>query len=223
MEIIVEVIPVSYQDHKNYVYLVFDKETGDGIIIDAAFDSDKIKEAISRSNVSIRAVLVTHHHPDHTDLAGSMSLHYKAQVIISKKSFEKAAIAGYFSLRLIDCEAPVMAGSLQIHPVLTPGHTAGCTCYIIGDCLFSGDAVFIEGCGACLDDDSDPEILFNSIRRLKNLISPDTRIYPGHAYRHDPGKSFSFLLRKNIYFHVNLNDFVSLRMKPVGNHLLNFL
>ena len=95
MEIIVEVIPVSYQDHKNYVYLVFDKETGDGIIIDAAFDSDKIKEAISRSNVSIRAVLVTHHHPDHTDLAGSLSLHYKAQVIISKKSFEKAALAGY--------------------------------------------------------------------------------------------------------------------------------
>ena len=66
MDIIVETIPVSYQDHKNYAYLVFDRKTGDGIIIDAAFDSDKIKGAISRSNVSIRAVLVTHHHSDHS-------------------------------------------------------------------------------------------------------------------------------------------------------------
>ena len=222
MDVSVEAIAVSYQSYKNYVYIVFDSETGDGVLIDPAFDSDEIKSRVSRSNVNIRAVLITHHHPDHTDLAGSLSMHYRAPVIISAKAVEKAAITNYFSLQLIEQEMQLKAGSLSINPVFTPGHTAGCTCYIIGDCLFSGDAVFIEGCGVCLDDDSDPRMLFRSIRRLKDLLSPGTKIYPGHTFRYEPGKTYSFLLRKNLYFHVNLDDFLSLRMKAVGSNLLDF-
>jgi hydroxyacylglutathione hydrolase len=79
---------------------------------------------------------------------------------------------------------------MQIRPIATPGHTPGSICYLIGDNLFSGDVLFYEGCGICPDIAS-AHTMFASLERLKTLLRPETRVYPGHCYGMPPGQPFA--------------------------------
>lgn len=44
---------------------------------------------------------------------------------------------------------PVSFGSWKLYPISTPGHTNGCTSFVLDDLsrVFTGDALFIRGCG----------------------------------------------------------------------------
>jgi hydroxyacylglutathione hydrolase len=87
---------------------------------------------------------------------------------------------------------------MKIQPIWTPGHTMGCFCYLIEDNLFTGDVLFAEGCGMCPNLPA-AYTMFESLSKLKAIIMPHTRIYPGHSYGQQPGQLFSFLLKDNIY------------------------
>ncbi|WP_268964163.1 MBL fold metallo-hydrolase, partial [Paenibacillus sinensis] len=80
-----------------------------------------------------------------------------------------------------------MLGDTQITCILTPGHTYGSACYLTSDHLFTGDTVFIEGCGLCDTVGGDPEQMFHSIQRIKSAINPMVQIFPGHSYGKNPG------------------------------------
>ena len=99
----------------------------------------------------------------------------------------------------------------QIMPIVTPGHTLGSTCYMIGKHLFSGDTVFIEGVGLCSKENV--LLLYQSVQLLKETLTPDTIIWPGHSYGEEPGKTLSYLLKNNIYFHLKEQDFIDYRTR----------
>ncbi|MBP9691774.1 MAG: MBL fold metallo-hydrolase [Alphaproteobacteria bacterium] len=207
---------------KNYCYLVMHSETKEAVLIDPAWEMDKIEEQLKIHDGKLKAVLLTHHHIDHVNLAESFAQKYGVPVRMSKIEIEEY---GFFCSNLIpvDHPEPLVFGELSLRPFFTPGHTKGAICYFIEDNLFTGDTLFIEGCGICTGKGACPSQMFDSLYYLKNTLPQTTRIYPGHSFGKEPGQPFHDLLENNIYLHFkNRDQFIAFRMRPNQKRIFGF-
>ncbi|WP_046744433.1 MBL fold metallo-hydrolase [Kordia zhangzhouensis] len=212
----VVVLRVSNMFVINYNYLVIDHINNESVIIDPAWDLEKIEQAIEVSNTTLKGIIITHSHFDHLNLAKPLAEKHKCPIWMSHTEI---AISGFEApqLRAIDAEA-FWIGSLKIVPLPTPGHTEGSTCYLIGNNLFSGDTLFIEGCGLCADTAA-AHNMYKSLNLIKEHMRPTTRIFPGHKYARSPGEPFSTVMQNNIYLQFsNKEDFASYRLRKGQNH-----
>ncbi len=200
---------------KNYNYLVIDPLTRQAVVVDPAWEIDKIDTALAEAGVSLSGILITHSHPDHVHLAIPLSEKYDCPVFMSK---EEIAISGFDAGRLVAIDdSPLVVGGLSIEPIFTPGHTPGCMCYLIGDHLFTGDVLFAEGCGMCPDLEA-AQTMYASLQRLMSRVGSKTQVYPGHSYGKPPGQTMAQLLKDNIYLHFKSKDsFAAFRMRSGQN------
>jgi hydroxyacylglutathione hydrolase len=200
---------------KNYSYLVVDPRTRQAVLVDPAWEIDKIKRAILHADATLSAVLVTHAHPDHTDLAVTFAENHLCPIWASADAIEHLPRQKQH-FQAIDGRR-LQIGELFIEPIPTPGHTSGCVCYVIGNNLFSGDTLFAEGCGMC-SDVATAHAMFHSLETLKSRLRPTTRIYPGHSYGVPTGQPFSAVLRENIYLQFNDREaFTAFRLRKGQN------
>jgi glyoxylase-like metal-dependent hydrolase (beta-lactamase superfamily II) len=70
-----------------------------------------------------------------------------------------------------------------IHVLHTPGHTPADVTYLIGDCAFVGDTLFMPDYGTARTDfpGGDAATLYNSIQQILELPRA-TRVFVGHDY-----------------------------------------
>jgi hydroxyacylglutathione hydrolase len=204
-------IEVSRHAMKNNNYLVVDPDGGDAVLVDPAWEADKIQAAVAQAGARPRGILVTHAHPDHTDLAEPLARFYGCPVWMSRHEIQASGFAAP-QLVPID-ETPWSVGRLGIRPIWTPGHTPGCVCYLIGQHLFTGDVLFPEGCGLCPGEAAAHD-MFDSLERLKSRLDPHTQIYPGHTYVRPPGRRFSDVLKHNMYLQfTDKHSFAAFRLR----------
>lgn len=195
----------------NYSYLVIDHLSGSSILIDPAWDTDKIEQAITNSHTKLQGILLTHSHFDHLNLAQPLAEKYDCPIWMSQ---EEIAISKFSAPQLEPvARKPWWVGRLLIKSLLTPGHTQGSMCFLIGNNLFSGDTLFAEGCGLCPDVESAHQ-MFESLQYIKDQLQPNTRIFPGHHYGKIPGQEFASVFQNNIYLQFkNKHDFASYRLR----------
>ena len=75
----------------------------------------------------------------------------------------------------------IQVGSIDIRSFATPGHTDGCTSYLIEDMIFTGDTLLIRKTGRTDFQQWSPAKLYHSITKLYTL--PDTtHVYPEKLY-----------------------------------------
>lgn len=205
------VLEMFYMFMKNYNYLVVDSQTGLAVIVDPAWEMDKIDKSLLDSNATLAGILLTHSHPDHINLASAVSEKYKCPIWMSN---QEITYSGFYADRLVGIDtSSFMVGEMLIQPMYTPGHTPGCFCYLIGNNLFTGDVLFAEGCGMC-GDLSAAYSMFASLTMLKSRLHPGTRIYPGHSYGKTPGQLFSQVLKDNMYLQfTNKEHFSAYRLR----------
>jgi len=217
----VYIMRLQYMSFINYSYLVVDKNTNNAVLIDPAWDISKIKILLDEIQCKLDGILLTHSHYDHSNLADILSRKYGVNVYMSKIEKEKSQFSCVRLLPINDKDI-INVGDTKIICLLTPGHTEGSVCYYVDGNLFSGDTIFIEGCGMCLSRESAKE-MFYSVQRIKNSISTKDKIYPGHRYGENPGIEFEHLLKNNIYFQIpDIEDFVNFRMRQNQNRLFSF-
>lgn len=189
-------LAVQYRMMKNYNYLIIDQTSRLAVIVDPAWELDTIDQSIKDEGAILTGVLLTHSHPDHINLAGAVAEKYQCPIYISE---EEIAFSGFSHPMLKPTkDKPWNVGSMTVKPWLTPGHTPGSVCFQVGDNLFTGDVLFAEGCGLC-NNESAAHSMFNSLQLLKRVLSPHTRIFPGHSYGKPPGQYFSSVLQDNVY------------------------
>jgi len=206
----------------NYCYLIFHRKTKFGILLDPAWEPDKINAMISKHQIILKAILLTHHHPDHIDLADFFSSSKQIPVYMSSEEIMHYGFACTYLSPLLS-EEPLYISNIRVKPIFTPGHTSGCTCYLIGKNIFTGDVLFNEGCGLCLGKGSDPIAMFYSLQKLKKEIAKTDYVYPGHCYGLPVGQSFEVVLKNNIYLDINdVDSFVKFRMRPRQRGLFDF-
>ncbi len=177
----------------NFVYLVGDRQSGEAVVIDPAYDVQGLLDLLAADGMRLTGALATHYHPDHIggsmggfDIAGIEELLAKAPVPIHVQADEVPWITRVTQVSEADLVPhqsgdTVMAGEIPIELIHTPGHTPGSQCFLVDGLLVAGDTLFLEGCGRTDFPGSDPGDMFSSLRRLAALPD-DTVLYPGHRY-----------------------------------------
>jgi hydroxyacylglutathione hydrolase len=216
----VVVLKMQFRSMTNYNYLVVDAATRRAVIVDPAWEMDKVDAALDAAGATLAGILITHSHPDHLHLAAPLA---EARQCPIWMSHAEMAVSSFRSEWLVGIDsAPWYVGMMQIQPLHTPGHTPGCFCYLIGDNLFTGDVLFAEGCGMC-PDQAAAYTMHASLEYLKALIEPQVRVYPGHSYGKAPGQRFEDILQDNIYLQFAERDaFVRFRMRAMQSRINMF-
>jgi hydroxyacylglutathione hydrolase len=211
----VTALRVQNGEMKNYNYLVVDPSSLRAVIVDPAWEIEKIDRAVADAQAILSGVLLTHSHPDHVHLAKPLAEKYDCPIWMSKVEI---AASRFDDARLVCIDtSPWVVGQMLIEPIFTPGHTPGSTCYLIGENLFTGDVLFAEGCGACPDTEA-AYAMFASLERLKSRVRPQTRVFPGHSYGRPPGQPMSLLQKENIYLQFSdKGSFAAFRLRKGQN------
>lgn len=209
------VLQMCYRFMKNFNYLVVDRSSRNAVIIDPAWEIEKIEEALIATQSKLSGILITHSHPDHINLAKPVAEIYNCPIWMSEKEI---AFSGFSARYLAGINTkPWTVGLMSIEPIFTPGHTPGCTCYLIDNNLFTGDVLFAEGCGICPDTHAAYD-MFASLQHLKTRLNPHTRVFPGHSYGKPPGQKLLQLLQENIYLQFSDKDsFAAFRLRRGQN------
>jgi len=205
---------------KNQCYLVHNNE--ECILIDPAWDFNVFNNFITEERLTLKAVLLTHSHTDHTDLAATFTEKYNVPVFMSEVEIENY---GYHcpNLKGTTHLEEIKINDWQITSLLTPGHTSGGACYLINHHLFTGDTVFIEGVGTCMAKGGNAEELYHSVQFLKSYLPNTTLIWPGHSFGEPPGKTLQSLCEQNIYFCIEKKEqFITFRMRKKQPGLFDF-
>jgi glyoxylase-like metal-dependent hydrolase (beta-lactamase superfamily II) len=193
-------------------YLVYDRSTRRGAVIDPVLDfdnrsgrasthsADRILAAARDGGVAVGWVLETHAHADHLSAAPYLKLKTGAKVAIGehirdvqkifRPVFNITDVSGdgsEFDHLFKDGERFTIGG-LDAEVIYTPGHTPACVSYKIEDAVFVGDTMFMPDYGTARADfpGGDARELWRSMQRLLSL--PDaTRLFMCHDYK-APGR-----------------------------------
>jgi len=196
----------------NFIHMLHDLHSNRIAVIDPAWS---VKEIIAKEEDlggTITDILLTHSHADHINAVDLLVEYSHAHVHIM--SHESACLAKEFpnqeNLRHLDT---ISLGKTLITCLHTPGHTPGSSCYSVEGHLFSGDTLFINGCGRCDFKGSSPEQMYHSLHFLTGFLSADTLIHPGHDYGITQCSTIQEQIDGNPYLQCSsLQDFIEYRM-----------
>ena len=197
---------------ENFIYLIQDQASGRTAVVDPAWDVDAILARARERGMTITDVLLTHSHHDHINGLQQLLGEVDAELHLLKP---EARFWGQEldMPRLHHGGDIIKLGETKIQVLHTPGHTPGSACYRVGDDLITGDTLFVFGCGRCDLHGGDPNQMFDTLRKLKSELPPQTLIHPGHNYAVKTTSSMEEQIRGNPFLHFDRQeDFVDYRM-----------
>jgi glyoxylase-like metal-dependent hydrolase (beta-lactamase superfamily II) len=166
---------------ENNVWLVGDDRQV--VVVDAAHDADAIRVAVGDRHTV--AVVATHGHNDHINVAGVLADQLGAPIWLHPADLELWSQV-YPDRRPDDWLADgqrFAVGETTLEVLHTPGHSPGGCCLhdAAGEVVFSGDTLFRGGPGATGRRFSDFPTIINSIRDRLLTLPGQTRVLPGHG------------------------------------------
>ncbi|MEM7138387.1 MAG: MBL fold metallo-hydrolase [Myxococcota bacterium] len=198
----------------NFIYLLGDKATRTCAVVDPAWDIDAILAEAERLDVEITHALCTHSHFDHVNRVDALLERKDIPVHMLRAEID---FSGFRSenLEANDPGDTLAVGKhLEITMVHTPGHTPGSVTYRLRDAVVTGDTLFVQGCGRCDFVGGEPEVMYETLKRLTDSLPGTTRMYPGHNYGPVTVSTLDEELRANPYLqHQTLDGFISHRME----------
>ncbi|UCG73245.1 MAG: hydroxyacylglutathione hydrolase [Chromatiales bacterium] len=161
----------------NYCYLLHDETSDKTAVVDTP-EVAAIERALADTGWRLDYILNTHHHWDHA--GGNAELKTKTGCRVVGPKADTARIPG------IDIEVgegdEFRLGDSVARVYDTPGHTRGHIVYHFADddAAFVGDTLFALGCGRVFE--GTPEQMWNSLKKLRDVLPDTTRIYCAHEY-----------------------------------------
>ena len=173
----------------NYAYFIVDRATGKTAVVDPADPEsvmtafDHLKEIMNRTDLTLTMICCTHKHMDHA--GGNLALKSKfknVQVVAgTKETVLGQTVAAQH-------EQTVYLGTTPVLVLETPCHTIGHVVFFAGDtthggALFSGDTLFLGGCGKFFEGNA--PLMYNTLYKVilgGKLPLATTKVYCGHEY-----------------------------------------
>lgn len=152
---------------------------------------DRYQGLLAREGLRLRYVIDTHTHADHFSAARELARSLDVPAVM-----HRASPSPHADLRLDDGDT-LIAGSLRIQAMHTPGHTADSMCLTVGDRVFTGDTLLIGATGRTDLPTGDPEELYDSLFGRLLRLPPETIVQPAHDYKGRQSSSIGRELAEN--------------------------
>lgn len=172
----IETIPVGYLETN--CYIVYDEDSRQAAVIDPGEEIEKILAVINVRQVTVKLIIHTHGHYDHTGASEALRRKTKARMMIHQGDVD---LAGFTPEAFLHDNEVVFLGPIEFKVLHTPGHTPGGITLVGKGFAFTGDTLFNNGVGRSDFTGGNEAALWQSIREKLFTLSPDTVIYPGHG------------------------------------------
>ena len=172
--------PLFDPQSATYSYLLADEASGEAVLIDPVYEQVRRDSALATElGLTLIYTLETHVHADHVTGAWLMRERTGSKIALSAQSGAKGADV------YLDDRDRINFGSRYLTMRATPGHTAGCTTYVLDteEMAFTGDCLLIRGCGRTDFQGGDAGQAYQSIHTQIFTLPDPCLIYPGHDYR----------------------------------------
>ena len=191
----------------NYIWLM---TTNEGSIVIDPGECINLLKTIEQKNIKLDAVLITHHHYDHTGGIEELLIKYPYLKVYGPNNN-----IDFIKSRLTDGELLNVIG-IDFEIIEIPGHTLDHIAYFANinnsPILFCGDTLFAGGCGKIFEGTFDQ--MYESLMKLKKLPQ-NTRIYCGHEYTINNLKFAKAVEPDNIDLITRYNNVLDLRKNNI--------
>jgi hydroxyacylglutathione hydrolase len=181
-----------------FSYIVACEKEKEALVIDPAGSESKIVSKAGDMGLTIRYVVNTHGHADHTCGNRAVLAKTGAELVAHREDASEIlrGLNRAFSMamgkrpspaphRLVTDGEVIRVGQTGLTVIHTPGHTPGSICLYGEGNLFTGDTLFVGAVGRTDMKGGSFDTLLSSLRKLLTL-PPDTRVWPGHDYGDAP-------------------------------------
>jgi len=160
-----------------YTYLLGCEQTGKAVLIDPVMNSiERDLQVVQGLGLKLAYTLDTHIHADH--VTSALELKKRVDSRIAAPAFDRLSCADVG----MEEGRPLSVGSITLEGLHTPGHTDGHFSYVVGERVFTGDALLIDGCGRTDFQNGDADALYASVTQKLFTLPDETLVYPAHDY-----------------------------------------
>ena len=190
----IEVRKVVVEPLQSNCYLVWSRQSGEGVVIDPGGEGEKIIERIEQLGIKPEYILNTHGHGDHMAANSALKDRYGVPLLIHRHEAPMLAdpqlnMSAAYGLPVVSPEPDgfleegggVEFGGLRLEVLFTPGHSSGGVSLSGYGVVFTGDTLFMGSVGRCDLPGGDEDLLFSSIRDKLLTLPEETIVYPGHG------------------------------------------
>lgn len=173
----------------------------DCAVVDPGAEGQRIVEAIRHAGLTVRYILTTHGHGDHTGAAATIKRELGGVYVVHESDEQLVANPEPWIIeQLGEFESPpavdlkvrggetLPIGDLNIDVIATPGHTPGSVCYRCENVVFTGDTLFKGSIGRYDLPGGDGGQELASIRNSLLTLPDETVVLPGHGPRTSIGQ-----------------------------------
>lgn len=169
----VEVVPCLSD---NYAYVLYRAGSPKAVVVDAS-EAAPVRQRLKELGLELAAILSTHHHPDH--VGGNLELvSENPGTRVFAYTSDRSRLPGLTDA-LADGQEFEVAG-FGFRGLHIPGHTLGAIAYLGEECVFTGDTLFVAGCGRLFEGSA--EQMYDSLNEKLGGLPDRTRVYCGHEY-----------------------------------------
>jgi hydroxyacylglutathione hydrolase len=186
----------------NYIWLCHDDD-GQALVVDPG-EALPVEHALAERGLTLQAILLTHHHPDHIGGASELRSAHGVPVYAPHDDRIAGATRRLGDGDIVTLEAP----RARFEAIAVPGHTLSHLAYAGEGMLFCGDTLFSLGCGRLFE--GTPSQMLASLDRLAALPG-DLLVCCGHEYTAANGRFALTVDPGNADLHSRVQQVASLR------------
>ena len=160
-----------------YTYLIASDKGREAVVIDPVIENVELYiQLLKELDLKLVKVIDTHIHADHITAASKLKNETNCSTIMGEHTPSNTV-----EIKVKNDEI-IYVDDLKIRAIYTPGHTKDSYSFIMNDCLFSGDALLINGTGRTDFQGGSSKDSYNSIFNKLLKLPEETLLYPAHDY-----------------------------------------